>query len=350
LRLLQLGPISSLRRADGVIFLTEYAKTLVGQAARLTGWQPIISHGINEKFYLPPRSQKPLNAYTRQRPYKFLYVSKVEPYKHQWQVVEAVAKLWQAGLPVALDLIGGPENLPAVQQLSRALERFDTEADFVRYLGHVPYGELVNHYRRADGFVFASSCENLPNILLEAMAAGLPIACSDRGPMPEALGDAGCYFNPEDIPAKSKIVSLTLARRYGAAGKLPPIAAALSKAVAEVKQSDDGACHRREDACGHAVLVAQDTKSFEPTNIVLDVDSFLGDCSILFLLRWRQGAALGFLGGRRKRRESLSSHPHRRSENLPPHAASTPSSPRARTSRLRAATPRALALPCVLAD
>jgi glycosyltransferase involved in cell wall biosynthesis len=31
------------------------------------------------------------------------------------------------------------------------------------------------------------------------MAAGLPIACSERGPMPEVLGDAGLYFNPESV-------------------------------------------------------------------------------------------------------------------------------------------------------
>jgi glycosyltransferase involved in cell wall biosynthesis len=37
----------------------------------------------------------------------------------------------------------------------------------------------------------------MPNILLESMAAGLPIACSNMGPMPEMLGEAGVYFNPE---------------------------------------------------------------------------------------------------------------------------------------------------------
>ncbi len=39
----------------------------------------------------------------------------------------------------------------------------------------------------------------MPNILLENMAAGLPIACSNRGPMPEVLGDAGVYFDPESV-------------------------------------------------------------------------------------------------------------------------------------------------------
>jgi glycosyltransferase involved in cell wall biosynthesis len=39
----------------------------------------------------------------------------------------------------------------------------------------------------------------MPNTLLEGMSSGLPIACSDRGPMPEILKDAGVYFNPENI-------------------------------------------------------------------------------------------------------------------------------------------------------
>jgi glycosyltransferase involved in cell wall biosynthesis len=38
----------------------------------------------------------------------------------------------------------------------------------------------------------------MPNILLETMAAGLPVACSNCGPMPEVLGDAGVYFDPEN--------------------------------------------------------------------------------------------------------------------------------------------------------
>jgi glycosyltransferase involved in cell wall biosynthesis len=57
--------------------------------------------------------------------------------------------------------------------------------------------ELHNIYKGAQLGVFASSCENMPNILLETMASGLPIACSNRGPMPEVLGDAGVYFDPE---------------------------------------------------------------------------------------------------------------------------------------------------------
>jgi glycosyltransferase involved in cell wall biosynthesis len=77
------------------------------------------------------------------------------------------------------------------------MESMDPNSEFVRYSGPVPYAELPSRYHQADLFVFASSCENMPNVLVEAMVAGLPIACSDRGPMPEVLGPDGIYFDPE---------------------------------------------------------------------------------------------------------------------------------------------------------
>ena len=84
------------------------------------------------------------------------------------------------------------------------IKRLDPDKKFICYKGPVPYHELPQLYHRADLFVFASSCENLPIILLEAMASGLPIACSKRGPMPEVLGDAGVYFDPENSPDITK--------------------------------------------------------------------------------------------------------------------------------------------------
>jgi glycosyltransferase involved in cell wall biosynthesis len=51
----------------------------------------------------------------------------------------------------------------------------------------------------ADVLLFASSCENMPNTLLEYMSVKKPIICSNRGPMPEVLGDWDYYFDPEDV-------------------------------------------------------------------------------------------------------------------------------------------------------
>ena len=44
----------------------------------------------------------------------------------------------------------------------------------------------------------------MPNTLVEGMASGLPILCSNRGPMPEILQDGGIYFDPENAESISK--------------------------------------------------------------------------------------------------------------------------------------------------
>jgi glycosyltransferase involved in cell wall biosynthesis len=82
--------------------------------------------------------------------------------------------------------------------MDAAIANTSGATEFVRVLEFVPPEELPELLACADVFVFASSCENMPNTLLEAMACGLPIACSDRGPMPEILQDGGVYFDPED--------------------------------------------------------------------------------------------------------------------------------------------------------
>jgi len=196
LLLLRFAQRHSFRRADGAIFLTNYSRSVVQQVTGIKGEFPLIPYGLSRKFLLPPRPQKPFSEYSESNPFKLLYVSKLEPYKHQWHVVEAIAQLRREGLPVMLDLIGSPERPPLLRRLQETIQRVDAEGKFIHYAGHIGLEELVQEYHQADGFIFASSCENLPNIMLEAMGAGLPIASAECGPMPEALGDAGVYFDP----------------------------------------------------------------------------------------------------------------------------------------------------------
>jgi glycosyltransferase involved in cell wall biosynthesis len=196
LLLVRLAQINSFRRAHGAIFMTQYSRSLVQKAAGLNGQYPIIPYGIGQEFRQLPREQKPLQAYSLDKPFKLLYVSKLEPYKHQGQVIEAIVQLRREGLPVTLDLIGSPETPARLRNLQTTMNRVDAEGNFIHYYGHISYQDLVAAYHQADGFIFASSCETLPNILIEAMAAGLPVASSSYGPMPEALGNAGIYFDP----------------------------------------------------------------------------------------------------------------------------------------------------------
>lgn len=187
----------SFRRADGVIFLTRYAQTQVSQAlGGLSKPTTLVPHGIEPRFLQAPRAPRPLSTCSVEKPFRLLYVSIVMPYKHQVEVAYAAYQLRAEGVPLEVRFVGASWGRYG-REFRILLDRLDPRREFLLWSGAEPFQVLHGFYKNADGFVFASSCENLPNILIEAMAAGLPIASSDRGPMPEVLGDAGVYFDPE---------------------------------------------------------------------------------------------------------------------------------------------------------
>jgi glycosyltransferase involved in cell wall biosynthesis len=120
-------------------------------------------------------------------------------YKNQWNVVTAISKLRQKGYPVTLTLIGNVIYKPSGERLSKVINQLDPNNQFVNHILNIPHNEIADKYFAHDGIIFASTCENMPNILLESMAAGKPIACSNKQPMPEFLKDGGFYFNAKSV-------------------------------------------------------------------------------------------------------------------------------------------------------
>lgn len=209
LRVLQTGAFSD---ADGTIFLTQFARSHVLNRLHKTPKRiTVIPHGVNARFASPERKSR---ESTSIEPRRILYVSTVNAYKHQWHVCEAMALLRGQGLNVELHLVGGGVE-PALSRLKATIRRLDPEEEWICYHGLIPFDSLYEHYHLADAFVFASSCENMPNILLEAMAAELPIACSNRGPMPEILGEYGSYFDPENPNSIARAVGELIQDRLG---------------------------------------------------------------------------------------------------------------------------------------
>lgn len=62
-------------------------------------------------------------------------------------------------------------------------------------------GQLADCYRQASLFVFPSECEGFGIPLLEAMALGCPVACSNSSSFPEVVGDAAKLFDASDPDA-----------------------------------------------------------------------------------------------------------------------------------------------------
>jgi glycosyltransferase involved in cell wall biosynthesis len=183
------------RRAASVIFLTRYAGKVIQHSCGLLPAVAYIPQGVDEVF----KQTQVLCSWpiSGERPIRCIYVSNTEMYKHQWVVVKAIALLRDCGYDLTLKLVGGGSG-PAQQLLQAAISVFDDDRNFVEQLVFLPHAQLPALLADADLFIFASSCENMPVTLVEAMAVGLPIACSNRGPMPEVLADGGVYFDPED--------------------------------------------------------------------------------------------------------------------------------------------------------
>src|SRR5262249_12864604 len=130
------------RRADGVIFLTRYARDCITSAVGIgPGKTAIIPHGIGHQFCLPPREQHAIEEYSAAKPFRIVYVSTVNLYKHQWHVAEAIVGLRAAGLPIVLDLVG-PAYPAGMQRLSEKLHELGAAPAVIRYVGPVSYDEL----------------------------------------------------------------------------------------------------------------------------------------------------------------------------------------------------------------
>ena len=84
---------------------------------------------------------------------------------------------------------------------------FGAVPDGVEVLGRVGRDELVELYRTAAALVFPSLYEGFGMPVLEAMACGCPVACSNVTSLPEVAGDAARLFDPHDADEIAAAIS-----------------------------------------------------------------------------------------------------------------------------------------------
>lgn len=131
------------------------------------------------------------------RPY-LLSVSHFYNYKNFVELVVGFARACRS-LPSEVQLvIAGAEHERDYADLVRSTIARERIVDRVKLVGNVPYADLPVLYAGAELFLFPSTCESFPNILIEAMASGTPTLASNRGSMPELAGDGAVYFDPCD--------------------------------------------------------------------------------------------------------------------------------------------------------
>jgi len=184
------------RRADAILTVSEASRRdIIGQLAIPAGREDgvhVVYNGVDPRFR-PARSAPPAGAGER----RILCVGRADPYKNLATAVRAFHAA-RARLPFPARLIlAGPrdDRYPEVPALARELGLGDS----VQWTGYLHDDDLLKTYQRAHLLVQPSHYEGFGLPVLEAMACGVPVVCSNGGALPEVAGDAAPTLAPDDV-------------------------------------------------------------------------------------------------------------------------------------------------------
>jgi glycosyltransferase involved in cell wall biosynthesis len=155
-----------------------------------------------------------------------LSVSQVHPRKNLPALREALTRLAARGFPHGLVVVGGvaADRVDSEQLLAEAASDLPGAPGRVALVKRISEDRLAALMAGCAAFCLPSLMEGFGLPALEAMACGVPVVVSDRGSLPEVVGDAGLV-----VPPTSEAVEEALAQVLSD----PARAAALGQAAAE---------------------------------------------------------------------------------------------------------------------
>jgi glycosyltransferase involved in cell wall biosynthesis len=196
-----------------IVTCTRYNAQYLGRIAADAGIStPIhtIYHGIDVDFFkfAPPAKNAP--------PYEILSVGRLVPKKGYEDLLAALELLDRSGLDFRFTHIGSGEIEPQIKDLVRRLGL----GHRVRMLGTLSHEEVISYYRNADCFALACKValngdrDGIPNVLVEAMAVGLPVVATRVSAIPELVEDGvtGTLVEPDNPRAMAEAIGGLLRR------------------------------------------------------------------------------------------------------------------------------------------
>lgn len=141
-----------------------------------------------------------------------LYTGTIEPRKNILTLLQAYDRLTpheKSNFPLVVSGYKGWEN----EQLFRLFDKGEREG-WLKYLGFVPGKELPCLFSAATSFVFPSIYEGFGLPVLEAMASGTPVICSNATSLPEVAGDAALMHDPKDVDALTTSIQMMIGNAY----------------------------------------------------------------------------------------------------------------------------------------
>jgi colanic acid/amylovoran biosynthesis glycosyltransferase len=168
---------------------------IVGHAADVR----CVHHGIDAAAHTPASG----GPTTRAGPPLLLAVAQLREKKGLGDLLDAVAQLRDRGYRFRCEIVG---EGPLRATLERHIEERSLD-DVVTLTGALPHPAVVERYRRAT--VFTLPCvtaadgdrDGIPNVILEAMATGLPVVATRHSGIPEVVehGSSGLLVEPHDV-------------------------------------------------------------------------------------------------------------------------------------------------------
>lgn len=173
----------------------------------------VIPNGVDSGFFQPP-AEEPQGAPI------ILAVARMVPEKDHDTLIRAFGSVAGAHPQAELWLVGAGPREEAIRQLAQQL----VPAGRVRFLPG--QADLRPLFHQANLLVLSSVAEAMPNVVLEAMAAGLPVVATRVGGLPEMVvpGQTGWLVSPGDVAALAAALSQALEdpatrRALGRAGR-----------------------------------------------------------------------------------------------------------------------------------
>jgi glycosyltransferase involved in cell wall biosynthesis len=177
-----------LRRSDAVITISEYTKRRAAERFGLAPGKITVCYPGAPSW--PPRPEPAAAG-------PILHVGTVEPRKNVKALLSAYAELLRRRPDVPPLVFAGRIETGATLLPRETMESL-AGGDHVRYLGYVPEEEKLRLYRQASMLVMASTEEGFGIPAVEAMAMGVPVVATNRGSLPEVVGDAAIVADPDD--------------------------------------------------------------------------------------------------------------------------------------------------------
>ncbi len=129
-----------------------------------------------------------------------IYVGGLNPHKNLLSLLRCFPRVLEACPDTHLVIVGdtsGRDFYNEAAELQRCVRSTSVLQPRVHFTGFVSDEDLVALYNGATALVLPSLWEGFGLPAIEAMACGLPVLASRRGSLPETVGEAGLFFDPE---------------------------------------------------------------------------------------------------------------------------------------------------------